>query len=178
MVLDCRLVLGDQFVEGGFQLGDLFFDLCDVGFELVGRERECDCFSHLAWRFEFDGQFAEYFKVGGFDLLVADGGRGADGVCLVFVVALPHGVLAGSVRCPCFSSVPVAAVGAFEAAGEKTGFRAAIAAVACGELDLGLIPGGGIDDRLVMSCDVVLRDFAFVDLRGLGEEVGDNGLLD
>lgn len=50
--------------------------------------------------------------------------------------------------------------------------------MACGELDLDLIPGGWVDDRFVMPCDVALRDFAFVDLRGLGEEVGDNGLLD
>lgn len=111
------------------------------------------------------------------DLLVTQGRRAANVVSLVFVVALPHGVLRWRGGCPGFASVPVAAFGAFQARGEQALLRGSGIRVAGGELDLDLIPHLRSDDRLVMVRDVVLRGFTFVGFGLLGQKIGDDGLL-
>ena len=94
------------------------------------------------------------------------------------MVTAPDAFLVFATRVPGFRPVPGSALSTSDLPGEGAlpGGGAPPDRMG-GEFCLDCIPGGGVDDGLVVAGDVVLGYFAFVDFRGFGQEVGGEALL-
>ena len=84
----------------------------------------------------------------------------------------------GVVAVPDLRPVPAAAVAALDLAGENTNRALAVPALfAGGHQSLHYLKGFWIDDGLMVIFDIILRNFAFVGLFLLGQEIDCEGLL-
>lgn len=93
------------------------------------------------------------------------------------MIALPDDFPVGIIAMPDFRTIPTATVAALDLAGENADRTLTIPApFTSGHQGLHHLKGFWIDDGLVVIFDIILRNFAFVGLFLLGQEVDREGL--
>ena len=94
------------------------------------------------------------------------------------MIALPDHFPVGIIAVPDFRTVPAATVAALDLAGENADRTLTIPALfAGGHQSLHYLKGFWFDDGLMVIFDIILRNFAFVGLFLLGQEIDCEGLL-